>query len=867
MRAFALALCGLTLAPLVAEAATGIHAHRGGPYREGVPKHGENTLGAFEAAIDEHFVVELDVKLTSDRVPVVLHDATLDRTTNCTGQVAKITAADLRARCRVDVLGVPGNPEGLKVAPAPGGGEPVPTLAETLALLRHRGARSNIEIKNVPTDADFEPGTAFATRILDEIDVTLISHGQVIVQSFWPPNLGPARERGYPTSLLTLQAMNEGAPAAADAAGDRWVSPGWPIDAGFTARAHAAGLQVVPYTLDTAAQLRAAAAAHVDDVITNDPGLAARVLAPERPPIPAPPGAAACEAARADRTLPTIEARGSRRNGLRVFAMQVKQDTRHVVTHEAFRTKIECMIREEVVPRMARDEPNVVAFDEDIGLATIATGSRGREARQRFAGKDSPSCASQGAPCGAVAALGAIGAAYGREQAAYSERFGEVQPLAGGFLAATDTFARGWMQTFSDMARRYGVYILGSNNQAVFRESTDPRDIDLFADPDGPRPRSVFVATQKEVFNEAFLWGPRDVQPFDAAPLRNVVLSNKKVPLTPIELQLGITNGPSRGADGLANLRPYAIPGTGARVGFATSLPAFTYGPPAPDPCADIARNYMRCLDALGTNVVLQDEANPGPWAAYTGASSPDRGAWQALSWMTSTWRAVVDPAVGFAYNVTPHLVGNLADLPFDGQSAITQRGLTGGAGCHYVGNARRVPGRDPEQFEIGGETLAAEPYAGPKSEFVAILPWVRADGPREELMATASALGPDGDGPMENDYAEGVIAADLAFPPDPRRASCVTARSAKAVSRLRATVDRRTLRRDRRTTVRVRVTGDGRPVRRALVRLGHRRARTNAAGVARMRNVRLTGRPGTRALRVTRKGFRRGTATIHLRP
>jgi hypothetical protein len=50
--------------------------------------------------------------------------------------------------------------------------------------------------------------------------------------------------------------------------------------------------------------------------------------------------------------------------------------------------------------------------------------------------------------------------------------------------------------------------------------------------------------------------------------------------------------------------------------GFATSLPAFTYGhpPAATDPCCDTAQYYMRCLDRLGANVVIQADANAGPW-------------------------------------------------------------------------------------------------------------------------------------------------------------------------------------------------------------------------------------------------------------
>jgi hypothetical protein len=357
-----------------------------------------------------------------------------------------------------------------------------------------------------------------------------------------------------------------------------------------------------------------------------------------------------------------------------------------------------------------------------------------------------------------------------------------MQPIAGTFVAPTDTFARGWMQFFSDIARRYGVYILGSNNQSPFRESTDPSDIDAFADPDLPRPKSVFVATTSAVYNEVFMWGPNDVRAEGPAPLRNVVAQNKKVPLTPIEETIQLTNGPTGGPDAIANLRPYRIPGTRARVGFATSLPAFVWnGPPtigfgegvAPgiDPCADVRTHYMSCLDRLGTNLVMQDEANAGRWTAASG-----EGYYQPLVWMSSTWRTVGDPEADFAYNVTPHMVGNLADLPFDGQSAITQRGLRGEPGqrgrrrCTYVGNTEFLPGA-PE-----GDAEYLRVYAGRKREFLAVVPWVAADGPRDALRDVGRRLAPGSGDPIENDYLETGIVADLPFPPVARRPSCATA-------------------------------------------------------------------------------------------
>ena len=169
-------------------------------------------------------------------------------------------------------------------------------------------------------------------------------------------------------------------------------------------------------------------------------------------------------------------------------------------------------------------------------------------------------------------------------------------------------------------------------------------------------------------------------------------------------------------------------------------------------------------MDRLGANLVMQDEANPGRWGTDVG-----NGAWQPLEWMTSTWRAASDPSVNFTYNVTPHMVGNLADLPFDGQTAITQRSLRASPGCTYVGNTVSEPGDERYRAELG-----------PKSEFIAILPWVTPDAPRAELKVTAEKLAPGSGDALENDYPEGVIAADLPFPANPDRAGCVTAAAAR---------------------------------------------------------------------------------------
>src|SRR6266480_5809157 len=80
---------------------------------------------------------------------------------------------------------------------------------------------------------------------------------------------------------------------------------------------------------------------------------------------PPPPSKQQCEAVRAHRSLAPILALDPQRGAPRVFAMQFKEEVASVVSYDSFRTKIECMIREDVVPFRARGRPNVVSFNED----------------------------------------------------------------------------------------------------------------------------------------------------------------------------------------------------------------------------------------------------------------------------------------------------------------------------------------------------------------------------------------------------------------------------------------------------------------------------------------------------------------------
>jgi glycerophosphoryl diester phosphodiesterase len=110
-----------------------IVAHRG--LGEGVP---ENTLAAFRHSLANGVrIIELDLRTTKDGQLVILHDATLDRTTDCSGAVAEQTLERLRT-CDA------GWPTHL--------GERIPTLGDVFALVDGTSTRLMLDCKAAPLD-------------------------------------------------------------------------------------------------------------------------------------------------------------------------------------------------------------------------------------------------------------------------------------------------------------------------------------------------------------------------------------------------------------------------------------------------------------------------------------------------------------------------------------------------------------------------------------------------------------------------------------------------------------------------------------------------------------------------------------------
>jgi glycerophosphoryl diester phosphodiesterase len=229
-----------------------IVGHRGSPLRAR-----ENTLEAFALAREDGADgVELDVHRTRDGELLVHHDADVDGF----GVIAEHDGAAVR-----QVFGW------------------IPSLAEVLDECR--GLLVNIEIKNSPKDADFDPGESVAGLVVD----LLASRGgedRVLVSSFHLPTIDRVRalDPDIPTGYLVVMTPSPvDALDAAVRAGHRAIHPFFGVlaDRGATTvveAAHPLGVAVNTWTVNEPDEIVRLATAGVDAIITDVPALAIAAL-------------------------------------------------------------------------------------------------------------------------------------------------------------------------------------------------------------------------------------------------------------------------------------------------------------------------------------------------------------------------------------------------------------------------------------------------------------------------------------------------------------------------------------------------------------------------------------------------------------
>ncbi len=202
-------------------------------------------------------------------------------------------------------------------------------------------------------------------------------------------------------------------------------------------------------------------------------------------------------------------------HALRVFAIQFQQHPAQIATAADYRRAIDCALRTEVLPHLASTRPNLVVFDEDIGLETIAVGPRGAAARALL--ERGNGCT--GALCLTLATLADINTGYGRALTYLQFRYPPLaRQLGRGFVAATDTFVRVFMTTMATEARRYHLYIVASNTQAPFALTRNGAAVAALRDPGTPNVGSVYAPTAGTAYDQTFVWGPRAIHPSRPRP-------------------------------------------------------------------------------------------------------------------------------------------------------------------------------------------------------------------------------------------------------------------------------------------------------------------------------------------------------------
>ena len=280
----------------------------------------ENTIPAFEHAIELGVdVLELDLGLTRDGVPVVHHDRALDpdRTRDAEGAWLAppgpfLNSLALAELSEFDIGRVRSGSKAAQRFPeqSPRDGTRIPTLAEVLALGRRPGTekiRFNIETKVSPLapEETARPeefaravvGVLRAEGMIDRADLQSfdwhvlhearklapdLSTVCLTAEQRWIDNILRGRPGPSPwTAGLDIETFDGSLPRMVEAAGCAVWSPYYrEVTAAALTEAHALGLRVVVWTVNEADEMLALARLGVDGIITDYPDRALEALRP-----------------------------------------------------------------------------------------------------------------------------------------------------------------------------------------------------------------------------------------------------------------------------------------------------------------------------------------------------------------------------------------------------------------------------------------------------------------------------------------------------------------------------------------------------------------------------------------------------------
>jgi glycerophosphoryl diester phosphodiesterase len=225
----------------------------------------ENTLTAIRRSNDDGGKwVEFDVKLTKDNVPILMHDAMLDRTTSGKGAVAEHTLAQIK---ELDA----GTWFGKSFA-----GERVPTLVEALKLMDELGMGFNLEIKPCPGREEETAKIALETVLKHWKKKAPVP----VISSFKLPSLATAKKvapdlpRGFLTEKLLPDWRQQ-----ADSVGCRTIHPSTrELTEAQVQEVKAAGFPLLVWTVNDGGRARELVAWGVESLITDAPAAIATAL-------------------------------------------------------------------------------------------------------------------------------------------------------------------------------------------------------------------------------------------------------------------------------------------------------------------------------------------------------------------------------------------------------------------------------------------------------------------------------------------------------------------------------------------------------------------------------------------------------------
>lgn len=264
-------------------------AHRGHSAR--AP---ENTMAAFRSAADAGFGwIETDVDLLGDATPVLLHDGTLDRTTDATGPLSGLSRSDL---ARIDagswfhegpLHAAEDLQDGQPLRPGGFVGERIPLLSQLVGLANARSMDLNLELKlSDPTPERIEAYLEVLPRAIAGLD----AGRSVLISSFDHQLLTNFHEQvpDLPTACLfeprefAPGGREEGWREAVRATGASYVHPHHSeLDRDTVRRIHAAkpGLGVNTWTVNDRGRARKLASWGVAGLCTDGPERVVRQFA------------------------------------------------------------------------------------------------------------------------------------------------------------------------------------------------------------------------------------------------------------------------------------------------------------------------------------------------------------------------------------------------------------------------------------------------------------------------------------------------------------------------------------------------------------------------------------------------------------